>query len=110
MGLLRRDAPDTSVQAEQRNLPREGTQRWRVLLLLQAAHPDGLTDEEMQTQLGMNANTQRPRRVELVRDGWLEDSGYRRPTRGGDPAIVWRYVPDRIVEEPAEKPAQGVLF
>jgi hypothetical protein len=38
----------------------------------------------------MNPSTQRPRRVELVEGGWVEDSGERRPTRSGMDAVVWR--------------------
>ncbi|NBW23185.1 MAG: hypothetical protein EBR82_86100, partial [Caulobacteraceae bacterium] len=60
----------------------------RVLQLL-AACPDGLTDEEMQTRLGMNPSTQRPRRIELVRRGLVVECGTRR-TASGRMAVVWR--------------------
>jgi hypothetical protein len=60
----------------------------RVLALL-AATPDGLTDEEMQTRLGMNPSTQRPRRIELARRGLVVEAGTRR-TASGRMATVWR--------------------
>jgi transcription initiation factor IIE alpha subunit len=60
----------------------------RVLELLQAT-PDGLTDEEMQTRLGMNPSTQRPRRIELARRGMVVEAGTRR-TSSGRMAVVWR--------------------
>ena len=82
----------TSKIAARRIMPRTGTQRARVLDLL-SRHPQGLTDEQMQDALGMNPSTQRPRRVELVEQGWVEDSGERRRTRSGHKAVVWRFVP-----------------
>jgi hypothetical protein len=60
----------------------------RVLELLQAT-PDGLTDEEQQTRLGMNPSTQRPRRIELARRGMVVEAGTRR-TSSGRMAVVWR--------------------
>ena len=60
----------------------------RVLALLEAT-PEGLTDEEMQTRLGMNPSTQRPRRIELVRRGLVIECGTRR-TASGRMATVWR--------------------
>jgi hypothetical protein len=94
-----RDHPATSTEAARRTLPRSGTQRRRVLDALREVHPRGLTDEDLQARLGMAANTERPRRVELVRDGWAEDSGDRRDTAGGSPSIVWRYRPDHGTSE-----------
>lgn len=48
------------------------------------------TDEEMQTDLSMSPNTQRPRRRELQLMGLVVDSGKTRPTRSGRAAVVWR--------------------
>lgn len=64
------------------------TLRARVLDLLRRVGP--LTDEEMQERLPMPPNTQRPRRLELVAGGLVEDSGTTRPTRSGRQATVWR--------------------
>lgn len=49
----------------------------------------GATDEEIQVELEMNGNTERPRRCELVEAGVLVDSGERRRTRNGRKAVVW---------------------
>ena len=53
------------------------------------ANADGLTDEEVQSHLSMNPSTERPRRLELVRSGFIRDSGDRRQTKSGRNAIVW---------------------
>jgi predicted ArsR family transcriptional regulator len=63
----------------------------RVLSLLQAT-PGGLTDEEMQRRLGMNPSTQRPRRIELARRGFVVADGTRK-TSSGRWATVWRVRP-----------------
>jgi transcription initiation factor IIE alpha subunit len=60
----------------------------RVLEMLQAT-PGGLTDEEMQTRLGMNPSTQRPRRIELARRGLVVTCGTRKTTSGRN-ADVWK--------------------
>ncbi len=79
--------------AAERVRPRSGTQRAKVLHLLMYEGP--MTDEEMQERLVMSANTQRPRRVELVQQGWVRDSGLRRPTSTGQDAVVWTFIPER---------------
>jgi hypothetical protein len=60
----------------------------RVLELLRE-NPHGLTDEEQQAALSMNPSTQRPRRVELVRRGFVVEDGARK-TSSGRMAAVWR--------------------
>lgn len=52
----------------------------------------GATDEEMQRDLPMGANTQRPRRRELELMGRIVDSGGRRLTQSRRQAVVWRIV------------------
>lgn len=61
----------------------------QIVTFLRGAGDDGATDEEMQNSLRMPANTQRPRRRELVQHGRVRDSGKRRNTASGTPAIVW---------------------
>lgn len=51
---------------------------------------DGATDEEMQNQMGMAANTQRPRRRELQLMGRVLDTGKTRQVASGREATVWR--------------------
>ena len=90
-GKVGREHPETSKVAAARIRPASGTQRAKVLAKLTAAFPNGMTDEELQDSLAMNPSSQRPRRVELVEQSWIEDSGDRRKTRSGTDAIVWRY-------------------
>lgn len=54
---------------------------------------DGATDEEMQADIPMGANTQRPRRRELELWGVIENSGRVRLTRSRRLAVVWKLVP-----------------
>lgn len=88
---------ETSRAAKEANEPHAPTQRASIVELLKA-HPEGLTDEQMQDELKMNPSTQRPRRGELVADGvvcerrkvvdgWLSVNV--RPTRSGRMATVW---------------------
>ena len=65
-----------------------GKARRRVLHVI-ARSTSGLTDEQIQMALEMNPSTQRPRRVELVEGGWIEDSGEKRRTRSGRRAVIW---------------------
>lgn len=60
-----------------------------VLDFLLAIGPDGATDEEMQSGIPMAPNTQRPRRIELVNQGLVKDSGQKRRTNSGRFAVVW---------------------
>lgn len=59
----------------------------QVLAFIVQSGSEGLTDEEMQASI--DANTQRPRRVELVAEGEVVDSGRTRPTAHGKSAVVW---------------------
>lgn len=90
-GLVRNDHPDTAKEAAtQANTGR--TRAW-VLDFMRSNGVHGVTDEEIITAgefNGLRANGLRPRRVELVRDGLVEDSGEKRKTRSGRNAIVWR--------------------
>ena len=83
----------TQVQAAAAALPRTGSNRGCVLQAIQAAGLGGLTDEEIQRDTRLGANTARPRRHELSNpkhgDPWIVDSGQRRPTSTGSPSIVW---------------------
>jgi hypothetical protein len=47
------------------------------------------TDEEIQSVLRLNPSTQRPRRIELVNQGLVVDSGRTRKTKSGRNAVVW---------------------
>lgn len=54
----------------------------------------GLTDEEICERTGLQGNTVRPRRVELVATGHLVEGG-KRPTKNGRNAVVWA-CPDQV--------------
>jgi hypothetical protein len=79
----------TSKDAALRMAPRAGTKRAELLLFLRDQGAAGATDEEMQYSVPMSANTQRPRRVELVQGGYVVDSLRTRKTISGDEAVVW---------------------
>jgi len=78
-----------SQLAAWRAMPATGTWRRKVLRMIEDRGAFGATDEEMQEALGLNPSTQRPRRVELKRGGWIVDSGNRRLTRSCNWAVVW---------------------
>jgi len=87
--LTRNDHGDTSHGAASNVFLKTGGARRRVLEAL--AHALAVaTDEELQDWLDMSQNTERPRRVELVQLGYVEDSGARRKTRSGSNAVLWR--------------------
>ncbi len=63
--------------------------RRRVLRAIQDSGTYGRTDDEIQCQLALDGNTERPRRWELVQLRMIYDSGMRRQTRSGRRAVVW---------------------
>lgn len=63
------------------------TQRNRVLEFIRSAHE--VTDQEIQTALGMSPQTECPRRIELQRAGLIMPVG-KRKTRSGRMAITWK--------------------
>jgi hypothetical protein len=93
-GVHRVDAPDTSVAAA-KSMDRQctGKQHLRLLDVLDAAYPGGLTDEQLQDRAEVSASSQRPRRGELVAAGLVADTGRTRPTRSGRAAVVWAITP-----------------
>jgi hypothetical protein len=78
---------ETSVAAAERIAPNAATLRAKVLAALREKP---MSDDEIQQELGMNGSTERPRRVELVRAGLVEDSGQRRKTASNREAVVWK--------------------
>ena len=62
----------------------------------------GATDEMIQKELKINPSTQRPRRRELVLEGFVRDSGETGITGSGRKATIWiailpRYTPTKEV-------------
>ena len=80
----------TSVEAGEKIKPHAETLRDKVLDLLKSR--GGFTDIEIQDILQMNPSTQRPRRIELVTAGLVQDSGSVRKTPSGRNATVWEVV------------------
>lgn len=62
--------------------------RARILAYLEA-RVAGATDEEIALDLGMPANSLRPRRLELVHMGRVRDSGRKRRLASGNEGTVW---------------------
>jgi len=90
VGLVRNDHGDTAKAAAESIKLRSGTQRAAVLIeIYMARHTVGMSDEMVQAVLGMGASSERPRRVELCRMGFVEDSGKRVHTSTGREAVVW---------------------
>lgn len=88
-GLRHRDASDTERAAAAKIAPRSGTQRAAVYNAIAFAGPHGMTDWEIVDATGILRSAVCARRNELVRDGFVMDSGRRRLERTGSKAIVW---------------------
>lgn len=78
---------DASVEAAKAQDKSAAPDRAKVLAFLTFM---SATDEEIQRALKMDGNTERPRRRELELSGKIVDSGKRRKTSTGSPAVVWR--------------------
>ena len=81
-------SPTSRAAAEAMTPERMNALQLAVYTLL-ASEPEGLTDEQIQTRLGMNPSTERPRRIELTRRGLVVEAGTRK-TASGRMASVWR--------------------
>lgn len=69
--------------------PHVAGQRAKILRVLHELGDAGATDAELQSLLNMRGDSERPRRIELVRDGLVLDSGRVRLSPAGRVAIVW---------------------
>jgi hypothetical protein len=83
------DGTDTEKITAALMTPRAGTLRERALIALHSAGDAGLTDHELSERTGVYLYSIAPRRSELVRLGWVEDSGQRRITPQKAHAVVW---------------------
>lgn len=86
-GAVRRDHPETSRESARRIASK--TERLRALIFASLRAEGSATDEELQLRLSLDPSTERPRRVELVKQGLVVDSGKTRLTRSRRPATVW---------------------
>ncbi|MCH9682616.1 MAG: hypothetical protein K0V04_14365 [Deltaproteobacteria bacterium] len=80
----------TSVAAADRIRVPAKTYLGRVL---EALRDGPKTDDQLCEYTGLRDNSVRPRRIDLVRRGLVENSGAVRLTRSGREAIVWRLRP-----------------
>lgn len=67
-----KDHPLESYQAEDRVEPCAHIQRGRILDVIRHCGVLGITCESLCNFTGINANSTRPRLIELERDGWIE--------------------------------------
>ncbi|MFN9286738.1 MAG: hypothetical protein ACK6EB_01625, partial [Planctomyces sp.] len=79
----------TSMQAADSMDAKALTRLHRLVLDFLRGRPDGATDEEIASGLGLNPSTERPRRIELARRGLIVTGGTRK-TASGRNADVWR--------------------
>lgn len=87
---IARNASETSRNAAKGVLPKAGSQKHMILMLIRQAGENGMTDDEIADATGMDGNTVRPRRGELAEDGLiLVLRGRTRKSRRGNDAQVW---------------------
>ena len=104
IGKARNDHGATAHDAASKIDSVSGLQRRNVYATICASGKHGMTDQEIQTALHLDPSSERPRRVELVEAGMIEDSGETRSTTSGRSAVVWRIKTKQLVEN------QGALF
>ena len=80
---------DTSEEAAEAIRPSAHILRGKVLAYIEGEERNGATDDEVQRALGMNGNTERPRRSELETMGFLVRTDRRRKTSSGRNAVVF---------------------
>lgn len=78
----------TSEIAALRMAPNAGTLRAKVLDFIR--QHGAVTDEQIANGLSMNPSTERPRRIELVAGGLVEQAPGNGTTAAGRPAALWR--------------------
>ena len=81
---------EASYQAAVAALAWKQSAKAKVYRCIRNAGAIGKTDAEIEAVTGLKGSTQRPRRIELVAAGLVEDSGQTRKTSGGNFAVVWR--------------------
>lgn len=84
LGPFAKDS-ETSRRAAIDAYPRQGSQRWKILKALVISP---LTRYEIMQQTGLLENSVRPRVVELIEGGWIEETDQTRPTGSKSKAVV----------------------
>jgi hypothetical protein len=107
---------ETSADAADSIIERKTHLKSIVFTLIDAAGARGLTDQEIQLSLSMDPNTQRPRRVELEKEGrvvkkYIEGKQVKRINLSGRKANVYinpLYATEMPPTEQIPAPARGV--
>lgn len=100
--VARNSDPETSHQAAAAAALRAGTDRALALRALTRAGDRGLTDFELEGKTGIKQTSIGKRRGELVRSGYVEFAGMKRPAPSGSPAMVWR-ITERGLQAAAQR-------
>jgi predicted transcriptional regulator len=79
----------TRAEAHEQIKPVAKTYREQVYNFITERGAYGATDEEIQKGLNLDPNTERPRRIELVKSGHVVEAGVTRKTTSGRQAAVW---------------------
>ena len=89
-GGARRSDPSTSRKAARDVKPRTGTQRVKILAVIAAKGDHGATSEEAADASGVSfSRSSGPRIAELLRDGYIADTGRTRPgSLGSDQRVL----------------------
>lgn len=80
---------DTSRAAAIAQVPKLGNAQAQYVRYMRHCGPIGSTDHEAAEQLGRPLSSICARRNEMMKRGYIRDSGARRPTRYGGRAVVW---------------------
>lgn len=97
--IVRRNDPGTSwesawgVASEKRQRLFRGI--YKLLSVLGPQTDDEILDHYEKSGAPFSESGLRTRRAELVKAGWIRDSGNKRASRHGGPSIVWEAVPER---------------
>ena len=81
--------PVTSLNAVKKAFPKSGTKKKLIYDLIVSAGVNGMCDHELEIRTGFRHESTSATRNCLMNDGWIIDSGLRRETPQGNPAIVW---------------------
>lgn len=100
----------TSHAAKRAIKPFSPKQRTRVFLFVLGKGEYGATLHEICVGLSMDASSASPRRGELEKAGFLEDSGRCRPTPSGVKAHVWVVPKDVAARSKAMLAIKGITL
>lgn len=99
IGGFRSSDPDTSRKGAIDAYPRSGSQKWKILLALYKAGPQGLTYEEVEQKTGIkNAH----KRISDLKNGnWVYDEGERLARLTKSMAAIHKVTPraERYIEQ-----------